>query len=226
MLAEMTTRWDTHTQFWVPQTTKIARSLFVTMMCGSIWGKMINVTVNEARRGTDERGGEVPIWSTIPSSSQACLLCSIAEWWWIKVQSPDLAHTTNNPTAAGAERQCNISSCLHKSMEHISDKQSTPRNTVPVSLFALQATWLMGHSVVTDRGARKPFAFVCVQSFCDSILLICVIFFALLPIWNGQVCTASLSLLTAESPVQQQGQEPSSQSPMLNASFFLFFLDI
>lgn len=51
------------------------------------------------------------------------------------------------------------------------DKQSTPRNTVPVSLFALQATWLMGHSVVTDRGARKPFAFVCVYIYSHFVIV-------------------------------------------------------
>lgn len=138
---------------------------------------MINVTENES--GTDERGGGSTHLEYNPFLFPSLSACSIAEWWWIEVQSPDLAHTTNttmlrnqhpptNPPApkytAGAERQCNISSHLHKNTEHwpSSDKQSTPSNTVPVSLLALQATWLKGHPVVTDCAQGEPFPSLCV----------------------------------------------------------------
>lgn len=133
---------------------------------------LMNITDNVALSRTDKRGGEVPIWSTIPSSSQTRLLCGIAEWWWTKVQSRELAHTTNTtmstPCSWGRDSATSAVVCTKAWNRQSSDRQSTNRNTLLVSLYALQATRLIGHSVMTDFVYIYLICtFIYSQTFCD-----------------------------------------------------------
>lgn len=125
---------------------------------------MVNVTENEAQEALTSEEEKYPGWNTTPSSSQARLPCSIA----------DLAHTTNitMSTPLQLERRENATPAVvrTKAWNTFTKQRQTPRKTVPVSLFTLQATWLMGHSVVTDRGARGSHC-ICVVNCTYNILI-------------------------------------------------------
>lgn len=107
------------------------------------------------------------------------------------------------PPAAGAEK-------------HGTHSQSSDRQSTPVSLFTLQATWLTGHSVVTNRGARGSDC-ICVVNFTYNILIrkklkfYCILKYKyiaylcgfpwLSPSFGMTYALQSLSLLTANQPV-------------------------
>lgn len=189
MLAWRIRRWDcgfidTHSQkdtmrdILSASVCKVTCCLSVKKMCDSSGGTLINAIQNEALEALMNEWGEVPSWNTTPSSFQARLPCSTAEWWRIQGQSPDLAHSQQRsqclPNCSwSSETMHHQQSSTHKHGTHWQscDRWPTTGNTVPVSLFTLQATWLVGH-FMTDCGARGP---DCICVMCDHEREICCV---------------------------------------------------
>lgn len=152
-----------HTQLRAPRSGKIAWGLWVITICRSI------LFDEHHRHGSTEQHWQARRRSTHLEYDPFLFPNSPALWhcWEMMAQSSkpragtyNKHHNVNPPPATGAETMCHQQVCTKAWNIQSSGRQSTNRNPLLVGLFALQATRLRGHTVLTNCGVRDYFTFV------------------------------------------------------------------